>query len=722
MTKEELEALDLTDDQLAEIQLGMDEGVDVSLYARKDLLAIQMRQVRLGLMSGVTVSRYNDPAYDWFQMEEIREGLENHINVDKYASPKVPYMKMRQIRKGLMKGIDLSDQIGQKADVLRQIRKALVMGIDISKYVSEGYNAGQLEEIRRALKRELPIDDYIQIEFRGSSIKEIYVGMEHGIDVSVYADVDYSWRQMREIRLGLEHQLDVSLYNNVFYDWRQMHQIRLGLQSGLDVSSFAKLSFTYREMKHRREYLESASINLGEEGAQGGAVGDINIAILDYGMKAVMTCPEGTKFTKQAIKDAMDNANIVYGILQKNINRVVGTASKGKEIVIAEGKEPVEGKDGYYEFFFDTNPTREPKELDDGFLDFVNVDWYETVKKEQLLAVYHPATKGEDGESVTGVKLPGRNGAELKVLTGKGFTKSEDGNEYTADIAGIIEYDEKRETINISESLEVDEVSNVTGAIDFEGNVHVKKGIGVGSRIKAGGDVMVDGFVEACFIEAGGDIILKNGANGKGGQSLIKAGGEIKGRFFENITLEADVGIQANYCLHCDIYTKGTLDLSSRKGLLLGGKTVVESKINVNNMGNRLGTPTIVVVGMNDRVREIGKKIQTDIKSVRGELKILTNAKNQFDEVYAPEERFNLEIYLKIENAIYTKEKQMSELKERRQEYVEKIKDLMDAKVNVRNHLYEGVKFEINGKFWKAEKQYNVTLTGSSSNIVISQN
>ena len=491
---------------------------------------------------------------------------------------------------------------------------------------------------------------------------------------------------------------------------------------GLEVESYARLSFTYREMKSRREHLESLALNMGEEGAEGGVSGDISIAILEFGMKAVMTCPEGTMYSKAAIDAAMENANVVAGICKNNINRVIGTVSKGQEVIVAEGTKPVEGKDGYYEFFFETNPSREPKELDDGFLDFVNVDWYETVKKDQKLVTYHPATKGQDGEGVTGIKLPGRNGTELKVLTGKGFKKSEDGNEYFAEFSGIIEYDEKRDSLNISESLEVDEVSNVTGAIDFEGNVHVKRAVGVGSKIIAGGDIMVDGFVEACHMEAGGDIILKNGANGKGGPSLIKAAGEVKARFFENMTVEADVGIQANYCLHCDLYTKGLLDLSSRKGLLLGGKAIVEEKVNVNNIGNKIGTPTTVIVGMNERIRQVGKKIQSDIKNVRGELKILENAKEQFQEVYTPEERNNLPIYLKIENAIYTKELQMGELKEERQKYVDRIKEMMSARVNIRNHLYEGVRFIFNDKIWNADKLYNVTLTGSSGNIVVSQN
>ena len=60
--------------------------------------------------------------------------------------------------------------------------------------------------------------------------------------------------------------------------------------------------------------------------------------------------------------------------------------------------------------------------------------------------------------------------------------------------------------------------------------------------------------------------------------------------------------------------------------------------------------------------------------------------------------------------------------KEKRQEYVDRIKELMAAKINIRNHLYEGVKFDINGKIWRSEKNYNVTLTGNASNIMVTKN
>ena len=55
-------------DQLEEIKLGKEAGIDVMQYAKPQFLAIQMRQIRLGLMENLDVACYTKPEYDWFQM------------------------------------------------------------------------------------------------------------------------------------------------------------------------------------------------------------------------------------------------------------------------------------------------------------------------------------------------------------------------------------------------------------------------------------------------------------------------------------------------------------------------------------------------------------------------------------------------------------------------------------------------------------------------------
>ena len=49
----------------------------MSVYAKKEFLAIQMQQIRLGLQDNLPVEKYADPSFDWFQMEQIRTGLKD---------------------------------------------------------------------------------------------------------------------------------------------------------------------------------------------------------------------------------------------------------------------------------------------------------------------------------------------------------------------------------------------------------------------------------------------------------------------------------------------------------------------------------------------------------------------------------------------------------------------------------------------------------------------
>lgn len=60
----ELRKLGFDDDQMEELRLGLEHGVQVSAYAKKEYFAVQMRQIRFGLEEGLDVSLYNDESYD----------------------------------------------------------------------------------------------------------------------------------------------------------------------------------------------------------------------------------------------------------------------------------------------------------------------------------------------------------------------------------------------------------------------------------------------------------------------------------------------------------------------------------------------------------------------------------------------------------------------------------------------------------------------------------
>lgn len=719
-----------TPDQISEIEQGLAAGIDISVYAKPCFLAIQMRQIRKALMEHLPIEAYARPEFDWFQLEEIREGLHSFIAVKKYALPEIPYDKMRQIRKGLECGIDLSGYLNLEAGIIRQIRKALISKVDIQVYVTEGYDKEQLEEIRLALEEGLDIHQYLKKEFRGVSIQQIRKGLKANLDVSVYAKEEYDWRQMRELRKGLISQVDVMQYSSHWYSWKQMQEIRLGLEIGLDVTGYRSLMYTSSEMrKNRLELMALGSDSVifpeqkekkDEESLSGNKKG-VAITIRADGMEAYARIVDPSmEFTRKQVLSDLAQEGIVYGIDQQEVDRLISRKDVLENVVIARGKPAVQGEDGYYEYFFRTEISHRPKVQKDGSVDYQNVDWFEQVKKNQKIAYYHSAGAGEAGYTVQGKCLPAKRGREQVHLRGKGIIIMPDQKTYLSGMDGQIELVDTNH-VEISEMIEFQDVSLSTGNIRFDGNVYIRGSVGIGTRITASGDVVVDGFVEAATIEAGGNIILRKGVNGSGTGSL-KAGGNIEGKFFEAVTIHAENDIQANYCLNCEVYAGGKITICGSNGSVAGGVLSAVKLMEVHRAGNRAGHPTRINLGITDKMRDDRKMVEDKIREHQMELAILENAKADIQSKYPPEVRNTMEIYLKIENAIFTKNKIIHDLSIKGDDIQNKIADTLQAKLVVTGDLYEGVLIDINGRKWNSQYVQNVTVRVTDDKIALYTN
>ena len=65
--------------QQEEIRLGLENNLNVSIYAKKVFNPIQMEQIRLGLEKNLDVSFYAKTDFDWEEMELIRLALEDNL-------------------------------------------------------------------------------------------------------------------------------------------------------------------------------------------------------------------------------------------------------------------------------------------------------------------------------------------------------------------------------------------------------------------------------------------------------------------------------------------------------------------------------------------------------------------------------------------------------------------------------------------------------------------
>ncbi len=736
MTQEERQKWEeqgFSQDQIFEIEEGQAAGLNTDIYAHKNYYAIQMRQIRFGILENLPVELYASPEYDWFQMEEIRQGLMRGVDTTKYASPDIPYDKMRQVRKGLQSGIDLSPYLKMDAGILRELRKAMLSRVNIVKYIKQGYITDQLRQIRKALKNELNIEPYLNKEFVGASIAEISTGLLHGVDVSVYARMDFAWQQMREIRLGLEKRADVSLYANPFYDWQQMREIRLGLENGINVAGYKSLMYTAKEMRRRRLSMEAGEREFWDTGdtetfGTGVYAGDdiaykveefsdFVITISEDEMEAYFLLSSDRKVTRPEIIGALRRKGVCKGIIEESVDQLM----KGCDqlLLIAKGIEPTAGEDGWYEYFFKTKDEWIPTLLPDGSVDYQNSQWFEMVYRGQKIAYYHEAGKGEQGFTVTGKPLEPRKGKEQNVIFGKGFILLPDKKTYVADIDGHIEM--KKGKVEISNMLVIDDMTIATGKVDFEGAIYIRGTVGSGVNIKASGDIIIDGFIEAANIESGGSVILRQGMNG-GGTGVIRAKKDVKGGFFEAVTIYAAGNIQGNYCMNSNLYAEGRVDINGANGTLVGGLTCAIDGLSAYHIGNRVGITTTLKVGYNILMRRRQHELEEKLREVEKELSIFNNACDDFKRKYPPEVRNVMEMFLKIEDAIFTKEKEKDSLLGRQRVLDDMFRRTAEAKVSVRGCFFEGVTVEINEAKWKSKEVKNVTLKNIQGRITLYEN
>lgn len=704
-----------TKDQVHEIEEGIKAGVNTSVYASKDFMSVQMRQIRLGLMENLPVEIYANSQFDWFQMEDIRKGLKAGVDVKIYANPEISYEKMREIRKGLEVGMNLMGYLRFGAGVIRQLRKARVSGVNILKYINEGYDAEQLEEIRVALENDIDMSPFLSIEYRGASLAEIRKGLHAGIDVSQYAMIHYSWRQMREIRLGLEQQLDVGKYNSRLYSWDQMREVRLGLELGLDVESYRLLRYPAGEMRKRRlDILKNILMEHEIVLEKQVRAEDFLFEISANEMAAYVTVlASGKEISREDFLKILEESGIHKGICEENIEKIT-EGKYGKEaILIAKGEIPHKGADGWYEFFFRTNVERKPKVLEDGTVDYQNVEWYETVKKGQTLACYHEAQDGIDGYTVTGNIIKARKGAEKSVLVGKGFYLDKERKTYIATMSGMIRLEDRN--MDITRHLMVEDVSMATGNVNFDGSVHILGDVGNGTVVKATDDIVIDGNVEGATIESGGSIILKKGANAAG-HGVIKAERDILSKFFESVKVVANGNVEVGKSLNSQLYAGGKV-LSSRR--IAGGIAHAEQGFEIKHVGNHAGLPTLLKLNVNEKVWEENRRVRSAIADVEQELSMLNNARADFEAKFTPEIRSEMEVFIKIENAIFTKEKQLNQLQALSDQLKESVNRANEARVRIEGQAHEGTILEIAGCRWRAENQYNITVRRQENQVEI---
>lgn len=436
------------------------------------------------------------------------------------------------------------------------------------------------------------------------------------------------------------------------------------------------------------------------------------VRVSDNGMEAYIYVPNANgRPSREWLLGFLRENGVTRGIDSNNFNMMVQDPEYDKEVLIAEGREPEEGKDGYYSYTFDPLRYKAPHIREDGSVDYSAMNSLVNVRAGQVVAYYHPAVPGVDGFKVTGESIKSGRVKDLPPIRGKQI--EQDGDRYLAKVDGKVEEVDGR--IDIKQVHEINgNVDSILGKVEFFGDIIVKGDVDTGVTIRAGRNIEIRGSVSDAVLFAGGDIIITQGVSGSD-KSRISARGSVFSDFLENAQVKAGYDVNANSILNCNVEAGRNVTVTGEKGLILGGVVHGFSGVSCTEAGNDKEIRTLIHVGylkeMYDRyldyrkqeadikrrlqeiVAQITSSLQTQrIQALRRETVDDTGPADKGEEMTAAAK---LQVWTRKKNDLFYR---LEELKPQMEAVEQQIAMAERSEIKIAGNVYKGVTIGINDK------------------------
>lgn len=404
----------------------------------------------------------------------------------------------------------------------------------------------------------------------------------------------------------------------------------------------------------------------------------------------------GQELTAFDIKQLLEANKVKSGIMIDAIQKMLEHEIYEVFVEVARGKAAVKGDDGYFVFHV-SNPDipTEPKILEDGSVEYVHTTEYTIVDEDDLLAEYVPATNGEYGYTIDNLMNKPMRGKDLPALKGKGF-RVED-NKYYATVHGKVELTERG--IIVTNLLDVrGDVDISYGHIDFDGDVSISGDVKSGMTIKAAGNLEIGGHIGNCRIEAGGNIVMRNGMQGKFSGILI-AGGDITCKFFENSRAKAGGNIIVRSVIHSTLEAEGKVIVEGKRAMVLGGSIHAVQGLELNQAGNEKELFTVLSAGVSPKVIQRNAELARLISKIKDEIDLLNRSAKVIERM--PKEQITKEIESQRMKVVQAKVIKTTELRKYENEVARNeaiIASGAGATISVENVIYPGCRIELGGR------------------------
>jgi uncharacterized protein (DUF342 family) len=443
-----------------------------------------------------------------------------------------------------------------------------------------------------------------------------------------------------------------------------------------------------------------------------------SIVVDDNEMKAtlIVTPPGegGCDMTLDNYHSLLVQNRVYNGIKEEFLADFADNPVYREHVEVAEGLRPVNGKDAYINYNFETDQTKiSLKEGANGKVNFKELNIIKNVVQDQVLATKIPPEDGVDGKTITGKILPAKAGSDIPLPVGNNVRAGDNDDTIIADINGQVIIANGK--INVEPVLTVEgDVNLKTGNIIFLGTVIIGGNVEDGFSVKADGNIEVKGTVSKAELDAEGDIIIYQGINGKGG-GKVRSGRSLWSRFIENANVEVgSMVVVTDGIINSFVDAGKSISCVGKRANIMGGRLRSGEEISANVLGNQTsGTETVCEVGFDpkskaelDKLLSVKASSSEELETIKMDLQTLINTKKQRKTL--PEE----------------KEAYMQELMERRQvlteelkkvdERIEKVQELMNGmqtrgKVSAAKKVYPGVKIMIRDVKEDVRTEYRAT-------------
>lgn len=419
---------------------------------------------------------------------------------------------------------------------------------------------------------------------------------------------------------------------------------------------------------------------------------------------------KGQLMTEKEILSDLQFKNVMHGINKNEIQKFLANREYCVDYIFAKGTPPVNGEDAWIEYFFNTNPNLRPKQNEDGSVDYRDLNTISRVQEGERLAKLHPAVPGKSGRDVCGAPVQGRQVKNLKLDFSHNITLSDDRTEIYSDVTGHASLVNGKVFVEDVYDVPAD-VDNTTGNIVYDGNVTVKGNVKSGFSVSAKGDIVIEGVVEAAFLSAGGQIIVKRGINGMS-KGRVEAKGNIISKFIENATVVSGGYIETGCILHSQVSAEVDIRVRGKKGFVSGGLIRAGNVIEAQTMGSAMGTTTRIEVGAPPAVKVRYEELCKSVEQIKQNMEKMRPVLVNFNEKLQRKEEIpadRIQQVQAIAQGFKEAQKQLAEQQEEMKELHEKIQMTNNAKVKISGTVYPGVSITISEMTKNIKSEHSCT-------------